>query len=394
MDDNPTRLVIATDRDLLRAFADCADGEAFALLVERHGPLVLGVCRRMLAGVDADDAFQATFLVLAKKATSIRHPERLGNWLYGVAVRCARRARPNARRAKEMPMPDLPAPDSDESEWIDVRPILDAEIGRLPVKLRSALVLCELQGLDRAAAAARLAISEGTLSSRIARAKEALRRRLVRRGITLSIVGIGFVLNQAAASAAVPPGLAETAVSASVNFTAGSVAGTAAVVLAHQEIQAMFVKKLVLGATLGLASVGIVGAGLWYAPGVVSADPAAKAKADKDAIQGEWTIVSAKAPKGGDEAEVIGKPVTITADKIKFRNETGYTIDPAQKPKTIDVEVKDGPESEQGTWKGIYELAGDKLTLHIARVGADRPTTLEQKEGVESMLVVLERVKK
>jgi RNA polymerase sigma factor (sigma-70 family) len=350
----------------------------------------------MLAGADADDAFQATFLVLAKKAAGIRHPERLGNWLYGVAVRCARRARPSGRRATEMPMPDLPAPDSDESEWTDVRPILDAEIGRLPDKLRSALVLCELQGLDRAEAATRLGISEGTLSSRIARAKEALRRRLVRRGITLSIVGIGFVLNQAAATAAVPPGLAATAVSASLNFAAGSVAGPATAVaqIAHQEIQAMFVKKLVLGATLGLASVGIVGAGVWYAPGVVSADPAAKAKADKDAIQGEWKIVSAKAPKEGDEAEVIGKPVTITADKIKFKNEAGYTIDPTQKPTTIDVEVKDGPESEQGTWKGIYELAGDKLTLHIARVGTDRPTAFEQKEGVESMLVVLERVKK
>jgi RNA polymerase sigma factor (sigma-70 family) len=393
MDDHPTRLVVATDRDLLRAFADRADGEAFALLVERHGPLVLSVCRRMLAGADADDAFQATFLVLAKKAAGIRHPDRLGNWLYGVAVRCARRARPSARRAKEMPMPDLPAPDSDESEWTDVRPILDAEIGRLPDKLRSALVLCELQGLDRAEAAARLAISEGTLSSRIARAKEALRRRLVRRGITLSIVGVGFVLNQAAASAAVPPGLAATAVSASVDFAAGTVSVPAATI-ALQEIQAMFVKKLVLGTAVGLASVGIIGTGVWYAPGVVSADPAAKAKGDKEAIQGEWKIVSASAPGDDGGAEVVGKLVTIKADKMAFRKEAAYTIDPTQKPKTFDLEIDGEVENERGTWKGIYELAGDKLTLHVARPGSDRPTALERKDGSDTMVMVLERVKK
>ena len=283
-------------------------------------------------------------------------------------------------------MPDLPAPDSDESEWIDVRPILDAELGRLPDKLRAALVLCELQGLDRTEAAARLGIPEGTLSSRIARAKGALRRRLVRRGITLSLVGIGFVLHQAASHAPLPPRLAAPALSAPLGFAgrAGAIPATVSAVaqIALQEIQAMFVKKLVLGTALGLGSVAVVGAGVWFAPDVVRADPAAKAKADKEAIQGEWTIVSAKAPREGDEKEVIGKVMTIKAETIAFKNEVGYTIDPTKKPKTIDLEIKDGPESEQGTWKGIYELAADKVTFHLTKPGSDRPTTLEPKEGV------------
>src|SRR5262245_20129200 len=195
------------DRDLLRAFVEHADETAFADLVERHGPLVLGVCRRVLSDhPDADDAFQATFLVLAKKAASVRRPERLGNWLYGVSLRCARRVR-SARRGKEHRMSDLPAPAPPDADWSDVRPVLDEEIGRLPEKLRTVLVMCELQGVDRAAAASRLRIPEGTLSSRLARAKDALRRRLVKRGIVLSAAGIGLILSQAAATAAVSPAL-------------------------------------------------------------------------------------------------------------------------------------------------------------------------------------------
>jgi len=399
-----------TDRELLRAFAEQADESAFAELVERHGPLVLGVCRRVLADhPDADDAFQATFLVLAKKAGSVRRPERLGNWLYGVALRCARRVRP-ARREREQPMSDLPAPASRDADWSDVRPVLDEEIGRLPEKLRAALVMCELQGVDRPAAASRLQIPEGTLSSRLSRAKDALRRRLVKRGIMLSAAGVALVLGQAAATAAVPPALTAAAVLASVGYAAGTAGGlvtTAAI--ATKEIQAMFVKKLIVGALVGVGAIGVVGAGvigsvLSGGPAVVRAgtddkakDTQAKdnqAKEDKEGLKGDWKITSAK--QGGRDADdnIVGQPVTIDADKLKFKHEATYTIDATQKPKTIDVEVKDGPEREQGTWKGVYELDGDKLTIHIGPPGVDRPTTLESKEGTMTMLIVMERVKK
>jgi RNA polymerase sigma factor (sigma-70 family) len=200
----------AADRDLLRAFLTDRDEPAFAALVSRHGPMVLGVCRRVLGNPhDADDAFQATFLVLARKAGSVRRPELLGNWLYGVAVRCAKRAKARAakRQAREQPVIDWPAPEAGP-DWRDVRPVLDEELARLPDKLRAAVVLCELEGVPRPEAATRLGIPEGTLSSRLARGKETLRRRLVKRGITLSAIGVGMVLANAA-RAAVPPGLVE-----------------------------------------------------------------------------------------------------------------------------------------------------------------------------------------
>ena len=116
------------------AFVDRADGAAFAELVARHGPLVPGLPPVLADAPDAEDAFQATFLILARKAATVRRPERLGAWLYGVALRCAFRVRKVARRAKEQPMPDVPAPARRHPHWADVRGILDAEIGRLSEK--------------------------------------------------------------------------------------------------------------------------------------------------------------------------------------------------------------------------------------------------------------------
>ncbi|MBN9517677.1 sigma-70 family RNA polymerase sigma factor, partial [bacterium] len=203
----------ATDRDLLRAFADRADGAAFAALVGRYGGFVRGVCRRVLGdGPDADDAFQATFLVLARAGG--RPPEHLGGWLHAVAARTAQRAR--AARAgrwrRERPMPDVPAPQPDP-DWADVRPVLDEAVAALPEKLRAALVLCELEGVGRATAAAALGVPEGTVSSRLARAKAALRVRLVRRGVALTAAGVAAALGDAS-PAAVPTGLAEATVAA------------------------------------------------------------------------------------------------------------------------------------------------------------------------------------
>ena len=125
-----------SDADLLRGVArNISDDAAFAELVRRHGPLVYSVCRRVLADrPEADDAFQASFLVLARKAGTIRRPELLANWLYGVALRCSRRAKGAmaTRWAKEQPMLDIPAPSPPDADWADVRPVLDAELGRLP----------------------------------------------------------------------------------------------------------------------------------------------------------------------------------------------------------------------------------------------------------------------
>jgi RNA polymerase sigma factor (sigma-70 family) len=199
--------------------------EAFAILVHRHGPMVLGVCRRVLCSVDdAEDAFQSTFLVLARKAAFIAHPETLANWLYGVALRTARDAlaRTRRRRAWEEQACSLrlvAAPSSDFA--VELRTILDEELSRLPARFRGPLLLCELEAVSRHDAARRLGIPEGTLSSRLARAKSLLRERLTRRGLALTVSLITAVLASEARSATVPHSLAEFTARAAVLLAAG-----------------------------------------------------------------------------------------------------------------------------------------------------------------------------
>src|SRR5436309_15855489 len=139
-----------SDADLLHRFVRDRDESAFAGLMERHGPMVLGVCRRVLrTDRDADDVFQATFLVLVRKAASLRRPELLGNCLYGVAYRIALRARAAAARQPALgrQVEEMPAAEAvDEKVWDELRPVLDEEVNRLPEKYRAPVVLCHLEG--------------------------------------------------------------------------------------------------------------------------------------------------------------------------------------------------------------------------------------------------------
>ena len=177
-----------TDADLLAALLR-KDPAAVEAVIHRHGPMVWGVCRRALGHHDAEDAFQATFLVLARRAEAVRPPGLLGNWLYGVARRTALKARTAvAKRARrEAIMADVPEPSAIPSDdWVDLRPVLDQELERLPARLRAPLVLCDLEGLTRPEAARRLAAADGTVASRLAAGRRKLADRLARRGIVLS----------------------------------------------------------------------------------------------------------------------------------------------------------------------------------------------------------------
>jgi RNA polymerase sigma factor (sigma-70 family) len=253
----------APDGQLLELFLLHRDEGAFAQLVRRHGPMVLGVCARVIGNAhDAEDAFQAVFLVLARRAGSIAPRDLVGNWLYGVAYRTALQARGRRlrRQTRERQVTEMPHPCAPEVVDLEaLHQALDAELDRLPTKYRVPVVLCDLEGRSRKDAAKQLKIPEGTLSSRLATARTMLARRLTRHGIALSGPALAAALAQPAA--AVQPALVTTAVTAArATAAGGSAAGlvsTHTLDLSEGVAKTMFLKKLkvlsvlVLGAALG-----------------------------------------------------------------------------------------------------------------------------------------------
>lgn len=184
-----------SDPELLDAYLTAGDHRAFARVVERHGPMVLRVCRDILGDLHlAEDAFQTTFLVLARRGDQIRDPERLGRWLYGVSRRVAVRARVRARTMQQRTVPEigletLAMPGSvDDPIERELRPLLHEEVDRLPQRLRSAIVLCYFEGLTQEQAAARIGCPVGTLKGRLLKARGVLGSRLRRRGLVASSV--------------------------------------------------------------------------------------------------------------------------------------------------------------------------------------------------------------
>src|SRR5262245_57750451 len=209
-----------TDGQLLEAFIQRRDSQALEVLVRRHTPMVWGVCCRKLANHhDAEDAFQATFLVLVRKAASIRSRELLANWLYRVADTTVRKARQMAakrstRERQGSTLPEPPTEARDHEFGPELRALLDEELGRLPEKFRVLIVLCDLEGRTRPDVAQQLGLPEGTVGSRLARGRALLARRLSRRGLSLSATSLAIVLPQQAASGAVPAALLSNTIKA------------------------------------------------------------------------------------------------------------------------------------------------------------------------------------
>jgi RNA polymerase sigma factor (sigma-70 family) len=300
------------DGPLLEQFVARRDEAAFAALLRRHGPMVLGVCRRLLAHEqDAEDAFQATFLVLARRAAAVLPAAMVGNWLYGVAYQTALKARATRarRHARErqvtaMPEPEAPGP----GPWRELRPLLDRELSRLPDNYRAVLVLCDLEGKTRKEAARLLGWPEGSVCGRLARARQLLAGRLARLGVTLPAAALAALLTENAAPAAVPAALADETVRAAVPFAAGTAASGVVsppvAALTEGVLQTMWTTKLkALTVSAVLAAALFAGAGVPALPALSAR--AADGKADQAAPAKPAPGGAAKKDQANDYAKLV-----------------------------------------------------------------------------------------
>ena len=279
-----------TDPQLIDRFLE-SDGsnreDAFAAIVQRHGPMVLSVCHRMLTGSpDVEDAFQAVFFVLARKAGALRRVEGLKSWLYGVAVRTAKEARRRAaklRRREGGVMDETRAISPPADQRGDLLDVLDEEIDRLPRRYREAVLLCELDGASRQDAARRLELAEGTLSSRLARGRTLLRERLTKRGVMLGAGAISAQVSNSA-SAALPEPLAYSTVQLALKFAAGeAIVGTVpgAVSSLAEGVLAMISAARLKSILITVATIGgtaCLTAGLAWSFGTTESESRAEAK--------------------------------------------------------------------------------------------------------------------
>jgi RNA polymerase sigma factor (sigma-70 family) len=292
-----------SDAELLDRFLGRRDdGASFEALVARHGPMVLGVCRDLLGDEHAaDDAFQATFLVLVRKANRVRVGDSLGRWLYGVAHRVARHARADAarRKLKEEAAGSIPdASPGADFERADLRAVLHEELARLPETFRTPVVLCHLEGLTHEEAARQLRCPVGTVRSRLARGRDRLRGRLVRRGVAPAAAAAVAALG-GSSRAAVPAALVASTASAAARF-AGE-AGVGAISVSVLTLT----KGVLLAMSLGpwkVAATGLIAVGL-----IAVATTGVIAQQGKPAIAGDSNSSIPDGKKGADPspAEVL-----------------------------------------------------------------------------------------
>jgi RNA polymerase sigma factor (sigma-70 family) len=406
----------ASDGQLLECFLTRGEDGAFAALVRRHGPMVLGVCRRVLRHAqDAEDAFQATFLVLVRRAASVAPREAVGPWLYGVAYRTALKARTAAarRRHRERKAGEARLDRPTAGDAAELRPTLDEELSRLPECYRAALVLCDLEGKSRRDAAVCLCVAEGTLSSRLARARRILAQRLARRGITPAVMG---------ATAPPVPLLIHTTVQAATRFAAGNAAAAGAAcaraaALAEGVHRAMALTKwkvaslfLAITAVIGVTVGTITSPAFAGKPADKPGDKAAAAAADKpdkppvgptvsvviksvDADKHTLTAGTSEKGEKGEKTFDLAKDVKVflTDDLVKGQQKDGALADVApDSPATLQLSL-DGktvvaitlhPRTLYGGVKSV-DLAKNAVT--VAMKGKDGP--------VEKTLTLLKAAK-
>jgi RNA polymerase sigma-70 factor (ECF subfamily) len=390
-----TEAVDTDDSDLLERYLRERDETAFESLLRRHGAMVLGVCRRLLRNeADAHDAFQATFLVFVRKADSIHPRGRVGNWLYGVACKTARKAKAMNRLRSAREQQAGAAQREEVSQ--ELHGLLDEELSHLPDRYRTPLVLCELEGRSLKEVAQQLGCPQGTIASRLSRAREMLARRLARYGLALSGGALSVALAQGA-SAAVPASLVVSTVQAAAAVAAGQAAtvgvlSPSVAALTEGMLKTMLLTK-VKALTAGLVALVLLGGGgglLTYhalkaePPGARQASrllgatlTQEKDKSDKGRLQGTWLPVSGekngkKMPKEKyQDGKMVfaGNKVTLQTQAGEQEREGTFTLDPDKDPREIDLTF--GTQTHQG----IYELKG--TTLKVVFMERGRPTDFD-----------------
>jgi RNA polymerase sigma factor (sigma-70 family) len=287
-----------SDRELLQRFLETNDEAALGALVDRHGPMLLGACRRQLRDAHlAEDVMQATFLVLVRKGRTIRRQQSLAAWLCAVGQRLARQARlaQAARSRRERRVAEAARPGADDPAWDDLLATLDEEMQRLPERLRAPLLLCFLEGRTQDEAARHLGWSLSTLRRRLEQGRDLLRTRMVRRGATLGAGLIAGVLAPSAVRAALTPELRQAILATAIaGVRGGPVAGPVAL-LAHGALRHSLSAKVLLGLAIALTAAAVLAAALWLAtpaetPPVVQTPPPATDPVPqrRDPPDGRW----------------------------------------------------------------------------------------------------------
>ncbi len=359
--------------DRFLAGRDDAAEAAFASLVERHGPMVLRVCRATLGDEhDAHDAFQATFLVLARKARSVRIRDTVGPWLHGVAWRVASRARAASyrRRRHERRAAEMAPRSFEESRRDDAEATLHEEVLRLPAGFREAVILCDLEGLTTDQAAERLGTPVGTVRSRLYRGRDRLRGRLLRRGIAPATVGM-VVASGTASAVMVPAALAEATVGLAVGWCWAGTVPIRLAWLVNGGRYAMGMKSVAaVGLSLGLAAGvgGYAAQGPGRAAGHGPAIPVAgraepkRAETDAERLQGRWIVVDVQGPNASSPSPPPPEVISFRGDRMTIARQgkedvISFAIDEAGDPKTIRALAAPGSRPEVLA----YEIDGRKL---------------------------------
>jgi RNA polymerase sigma factor (sigma-70 family) len=372
-----------TDGQLLECYVRGREEAAFAALVDRHGPMVWHVCLRVLGRhQDAEDAFQATFLVLVRKAVSVVPREMVANWLYGVAHQTALKARATTarRRTREKQVAAMPEPAFEQELWDDLQPLLDQELRSLPDKYRAVLVLCDLEGKTRKEAARHLHVPEGTVASRLATARGMLAKRMARHGLAVSGTTLAALLSPGETAASVPASVASSTIKAATLFAAGEAAtrgvlSDRAVALAEGVLKTMLLTKLKITATV-LVALAVLGAGAAaLTQQLLAATPAEQPATEKQPAPGKPALGPVKENK---EAETLPEVVSGVATAVDAEKRTltvahreGEDTFSVAKDARIDLDGKPGHLAwlPKGANVTLSRFVGPKTTANIQANG-------------------------